>query len=253
MERGANKLDSPHPYDICQVVSKSERPITTDEATELHDQGNEQFRQGQFLPATESYHRAFVADPKNWAVRINEAVSFAKAKKYDRAAAILKSVRETCTDPKFIAQAYINEGDCIINEAQAHGERALADQVKRKAYELYGSAYAMDCSSIIPLYHYWFGALLIGETGERVSLARKIESHPEYNRLTLESREYFEEIQHSPSLNLETLIMRWKTLIIVAVVILVVLDASIQLWDISQSDGLFKNVIASSGVINGKG
>src|SRR2546421_9729879 len=95
-----------------------------------------------------------------------------------------QSVKENAGDSKYVAQAYINTGDCLMYKSVDCSNPEMIRSLKEAAYENYRMAYVKDQGSIVSAYYLWFGALITKRQAEASNLAQVIATHDHRCELT---------------------------------------------------------------------
>ncbi|MET0650171.1 MAG: tetratricopeptide repeat protein [Pyrinomonadaceae bacterium] len=246
LERGEKQ-----PHEMVHVTPRKGRPATTREANDLHDRGNAEFFKGNYLKAGRLFGKAFGKDSNYWPARVNQALALEKAGRYDESLSVLQSIKETCAENKYLAQAYINAGDCLIHKSAGCADAEESRTLREAAYESYRKAHAVEPASALALYHLWFGALATERHTEARKLARMIETHAQRCDLTTESLDYFERYsKQTGSPVAEELVMNRKKLLAAAVLAVVFFVAAIVLAG-GYGDALSVDALAKCGILNG--
>jgi tetratricopeptide (TPR) repeat protein len=212
------------PRDKSLFISKSAINILVD--------GENEFRKGNFELALAIYKRVAFDDIKYWEIRVNEMLCEIRLKNYDSALFIFDDIDKNCSDYKYVAQAHINKGDCLIGKSVIESNNRL----EKMAYSSYHEAYKIDSKSIESVFHFWFAENARDNYRNAEVLGFIIKNHKDYNLLSQEQVKYF--IEHSESKKIkffkEKFVMSWKKLVLVGIYIM-----------------LFSIVILADGVLNG--
>lgn len=243
--------DEKHPNEMVQVTPKEWRPLTIPEATSLHDRGNEEFFDGEYLKAAQSFSDASQADPNYWPARVNESLALVMAQKYDLALTVLQLIKETCKENKFLTQAYLNSGDCYIFMSMSCPDPRESSDLRQAAYWSYRKAHTLEPGSILPLFYLWFGAMVTGRYAESRKLSRRIATHTRRLELSPEYIEYFEKYSGLTGIPVvEELVMNRKKLL-TAVVLTAALVIVVLYIVAGYADANIGTALAKGGVLNG--
>lgn len=173
------------------------------------------------------------------------------AKRYDEALAVLQSIKETCKEKKFLTQAHINSGDCLVCKSIDCPDPLEASGLRQAAYESYRKAHTLEPDSIVPLFHLWFGALMVGRRAASRKLARRIATHARRHELTPEAVEYFEKYSKLTGIPVvEELVMNQKRLFAAVVLTVALVVAAFSLVGYN-ADASLGTTLAKSGILNG--
>lgn len=243
--------DEKSPHEMVHVTPKAERPATTPKTSSLHDRGNAEFFKGNYPKAARLFHNAFRADPSYWPARVNESLALEKAKRYDDALSVLQSIKAKCKEKKFLTQAHINSGDCLVCKSIDCPDPREAGGLRQAAYESYRKAHTLEPDSIVPLFHLWFGALMVGRRAASRKLARRIATHARRRELTPEAVEYFEKYSKLTGIPVvEELVMNRKRVFAAVVLTAALVVAALSLVGYN-ADASLGTALAKSGILNG--
>jgi tetratricopeptide (TPR) repeat protein len=200
------------PRDKNLSVSKSTINILVD--------GENEFRKGNYETALAIYKKVSRNDIKYWEIRVNEMLCEIRLEHYNSALSIFDNIKENCKDNnKYVAQAYINKGDCLIGMSVIESNNEL----EKKAYDNYHEAYKIDSSSIASVFHFWFAESARGNYRNAEVLRSIINRHKDYKTLSQEQVRYFVENNEPKKIKFfkENFIMSWKKLVLVGLYLII--------------------------------
>lgn len=200
------------PHEMTTIIPESERPLTSNKTNKLFDKGRDEFNKGNYKLALEIYNQVDHKDNAYWAAKINEMLSLVRLKEYDLALSLYETITKDCDDKKFLAQANINKGDCLMSKSVSFSNSVF----EKEACNSYQKAYQIDPNPIESIYHYWSAEMLRENQTNARLLSHLIIKHNDFQRLTKGQIEYFEKYGETEKFELTTeeKIMDWKKLIL---------------------------------------
>lgn len=90
--------------------------LTAQSTNKIIQDGNEQYKQSNFVGAQKNYLDALTKNPDNEAANYNLGNSYYQQRNFDDAISRYKKIAETSTDPKLKADAYHNLGNTLMEQ-----------------------------------------------------------------------------------------------------------------------------------------
>ena len=90
--------------------------LTAQSTNKIIQNGNEQYKQSNFVGAQKNYLDALSKNPENEAATYNLGNSFYQQRSFDEAIDRYKKIAETSSDPKLKAEAYHNLGNTLMEQ-----------------------------------------------------------------------------------------------------------------------------------------